>query len=103
MITAITKFRLPPGLAHAALIEDIKHSIPIYKDRPGLVRKYICIKPEEGWGCGIYLWETREQADAFFVMAREMLRKQTGAEPEITLLETPVIVDNLAGEVAVVA
>ena len=36
-------------------------------------------------------------------MAREMIRKQTGSEPEITLLDTPVIVDNVTGEVAVTA
>lgn len=103
MITAISKFKLPPGLGHEALIDDIKHTIPMYRGRAGLVRKYICLNEAEGWGCGVYLWETRAQAEAFFAVAREMIRKQTGSEPEITLLDTPVIVDNLTGEVAVAA
>lgn len=103
MITAVTKFRLPPGLSREAIIEHMQHTIPVYKGRPGLVRKYLCMKPEEGWGCGVYLWETREQAEAFFAVAREMIRKQTGSEPEITLLETPIVVDNVTGEVSVAA
>ncbi len=103
MITAISKFKLPVGLDRAALIEDIKHSIPMYQGRAGLRRKYICINQQEGWGCGIYLWETRAQAEAFFAVAREMIRKQTGSEPEISLLDTPVIVDNVTGEVTVAA
>jgi predicted RNase H-like nuclease len=103
MITAITRFKLRPGMSREEVIEDIQHSIPAYKGRAGLVRKYICIDHKEGWGCGVYLWETREQAEAFFTFAREMIRKQTGSEPEITLLETPVIVDNLTGEVTIAA
>jgi predicted RNase H-like nuclease len=103
VITAITRFKLRPGMSRAELIEDIRHSIPAYQGRPGLVRKYICVNQEEGWGCGVYLWETREQAEAFFTVAREMIRQQTGSEPEITLLDTPVIVDNVTGEVAVAA
>jgi hypothetical protein len=103
MITAISKFKLRPGLTHEKAIEEIKETIPVYKGRPGLVRKYICLDFEKGYGCGIYLWKTREQAEQFFAFARAKIREQTGSDPEITLLDTPVIVDNLTGEVDVAA
>lgn len=99
MITAISKFKLRPGLSRSELLADIQHTIPVYKGRPGLVRKYICLNVDEGWGCGVYLWESREQAEQFFAFARAKIREQTGSEPEITLLDTPVIVDNLTGAV----
>lgn len=101
MFTAISRFKLRPGLSREALLADIEKSIPVYKGRPGLVRKYICLNVDEGWGCGVYLWETRELAEAFFAFARPIIREQTGADPEITILETPVVVDNLAGTVEI--
>lgn len=103
MITAITRFRLRPGLTREQAIEEIKETIPMYMGRPGLVRKYICLNFEEGWGCGVYLWESRQQAEQFFAFARQKIREQTGSEPEISLLETPVIVDNLTGAVEIAA
>lgn len=101
MITAISRFRLRDGLTPAQIMEDIKESIPAYKGRAGLVRKYICVNHEERWGCGIYLWETRAQAERFFEFARQKIREQTGADPEITLIDTPVIVDNALGTVEI--
>lgn len=103
MITAISKFRLRPGLTRQTAIEEIKETIPVYQGRPGLVRKYICLDFDNGYGCGIYLWETRQQAEQFFTFARAKIREQTGSEPEITLLETPVIVDNLTGTIEIAA
>lgn len=99
MITAISRFQLRPGLSREEALAEIHETIPVYRGRDGLVRKYICLNFEERWGCGIYLWKTRAQAEAFFAFARAKIREQTGSEPEITLLETPVIVDNLAGTI----
>ncbi len=43
-----------------------EETAPKYKQAPGLVRKYF-VRGEDGltWG-GIYLWETRAQAEALF-------------------------------------
>ncbi|MCU0757839.1 MAG: hypothetical protein MUF07_01385 [Steroidobacteraceae bacterium] len=99
MITAISKFRLRPGLTRAQAIAEIHETVPVYKGRPGLVRKYIALDFEAGYGMGIYLWNERAAAEQFFQFARAKIREQTGSDPEITLLDTPVIVDNLTGEV----
>lgn len=101
MITSITRFPLPPGLDRAALVEDMKKTIPVYQGCPGLIRKYIGIDRDDGYGLGIYLWEDRESADAYYRRALPKMKEQLGVEPEIRFLDTPVVVDNHSGEVRV--
>jgi hypothetical protein len=103
MYVGISKFRLPPGLDRAAVLADIQKTIPVYQGRDGLVRKYIAIDWERREGQGIYLWDDRVKAETFYAFARAKIREQTGAEPEITILEAPVIVDNALGSVEVAA
>lgn len=101
MYTAITKFSLRPGLTREQAIEEIKETIPVYQHQPAFVRKYICLDMDKREGRGIYLWTDRTAAEAFFARARDMIRKQTGSEPEIVILDTPVIVDKASGEVII--
>ncbi len=101
MITSITRFPLPSGLDRAALVADMKETIHVYQDCPGLVRKYIGIDLEQGYGMGIYLWEDRASADAYYERALAAMKKQLGVEPEVSFLDTPVVVDNASGEVCV--
>ncbi len=101
MITSITRFPLPPGLDRAAIIEDIKSTIQVYQGCPGLIRKYIGIDLEQGHGAGIYLWEDRASADAYYRIALARMKSQLGAEPEVTFLDTPVVVDNRSGVVEI--
>lgn len=101
MITAIVNWRVAPGTARKDLLERFKKSIPVYKGRPGLVRKYICFDVENNQGFGIYLWESREQAEAFYEMAKPIIRQETGFEPVVELYDTPIVVDNLTGETLV--
>lgn len=99
MVTGISRFKLRPGLTRAQALAEIHETIPVYKGRPNLVRKYICLDFDAGYGMGIYLWQDRESAEKFYAFARPMIRAQTGSDPEITILDTPVIVDNVSGEV----
>ena len=66
---------------------------------PGLVRK--ChVLGDDGTGGGVYLWESREAAEALYDGAwHAMIRQRYGAEPSVRYFETPVIVDNLTGEI----
>lgn len=98
MITAFVKWQLDQDISRAEALERFKNSIPVYKGRPGLVRKYICIEPEESYGYGVYLWENREAAEAFYEMASPMIREETGSDPEIQYFDTPIVVDNSTGE-----
>lgn len=101
MITAIVTWRAAPGEDRSSILARLRQSIPVYKGRAGLVRKYICLDLEHGRGFGIYLWETREQAEAFYAIARPIIRAETGHEPDVQLYDTPVVVDNLTGETLV--
>ena len=101
MITAVVNWRVAPGVDRKTLLESFKKSIPVYQGLPGLVRKYICFDLESNQGFGIYLWEARAQAEAFFEMAKPIIRGETGFEPIVKLYETPIVVDNLTGEVLV--
>lgn len=99
MITAIVRFKLRPGITREQALDDIKHTIPLYQAEADLVRKQISLDLGRGEGMSVYLWKQRASAETFYEMARPILRQQTGAEPEITLHETAVVVDNSTGEV----
>lgn len=101
MITSITRFPLPPGLGREAIVEDIQRTIAVYRDCPGLIRKYIGIDLDQGHGMGIYLWEDRASADAYYRVAMAKMKEQLGVEPEVNFLDTPVVVDNANGEVII--
>jgi hypothetical protein len=99
MITAIVRFALPPETPREAVEKAFRDSAPRYRAIPGLIRKYYLLGdgPEGG---GAYLWESREAAEAFYDEAwRAMIADRYGSAPEITYFETPVVVDNLSGEI----
>lgn len=66
----------------------------------GLIRKDY-LNGDKGTG-GVYLWESREAAEAWFTPEREaMLTGKFGAAPILTWYDTHVTVDNLKGETRV--
>ena len=75
---------------------------PTYRDldEKGLIRKDY-LNGDTGTG-GIYLWESREAAEAWFTEERvQMLTEKFGAAPTLTWYDTHVTVDNLKEEVRV--
>ncbi|GAB1255618.1 hypothetical protein [Aurantivibrio plasticivorans] len=69
-------------------------SVPMYKDLPGLIRKYYLFG-EGGIGGGVYLWESREAAEAVYTDEwKKGLTERLGAEPTVTYFSSPVIIDN---------
>lgn len=98
MITAIVRFKVPPGTPLDTMADLFRGSAPKYVKLPGLVRKYY-LYDAEGIGGGVYLWESRAAADRVYTAQwRAMIAERYGAEPEITYYDTPVIVDNTAAE-----
>ena len=48
---------------------------------------------------GVYLWKSREDADALYTDRwKQLIRDQYGSDPVISYFESPVIVDNQYGE-----
>ena len=73
---------------------------PKYQGVPGLVRKYYVLSQDGSTGGGIYLWNSSEQADAMYTDAwRAFVRERYGADPVVTYMATPVVVDNLSHEI----
>lgn len=100
MITAIATFQLlkPIDLDEARNI--FLSTAPKYQGVPGLVRKYYLLSQDGSTVGGVYLWNSREEADALYTESwRTFVREKYGSEPSVIYMETPVVVDNLTQEI----
>jgi len=99
MMTAIVQYKLPPQMSQSACAEHFRAIAPRFRDVPGLIRKqFICA--EDGWAGGVYLWQTREDAEAFYAGPwLDGIRDRYGMDPQIRFFETPCITDNAIGAV----
>jgi hypothetical protein len=74
-------------------------SAPVYQKAPGLVRKYY-LYGEGPSGGGVYVWRDRDFAERFYTAEwRKNLKDRLGSEPEVTLFDSPVILDNRTNEI----
>ena len=99
MITAIVHFPLPAPLTPEEAREVFRSTAPIYRGLPGLVRKVYLLSEDGRTGGGAYLWESREAAERAFDDDWRRLAARYGAEPSVAYFASPVIVDNLSGEI----
>ncbi len=100
MITAFVQFQLADGATLECATAIFRSTASRYLGMPGLIRKYYIFDPETGKAGGIYLFESRAAAQAVFDDTwRALVREKYRCEPEIRLLETPVSVDNVTGEI----
>jgi len=101
MITAIVQYKLPPQIDLAACAAHFRDIAPGFRDVPGLIRKQF-IYAEDGWAGGVYLWQTRAAAEAFYAGPwLDGIRERYGTDPNIKLFETACITDNAKGAVLV--
>ena len=103
MITAIVKWRASDDQSREQILEKFQNSVSMYTGLDHLIRKYFAFSrdADELWGLGVYLWDDEEAAKAFYEMARPIIKEETGNEPEVTLYDTPMILENLTREVQV--
>lgn len=99
MITAITKFALPAGLALEEFRASLLAVAPKFQGPPGLQSKFFLIAEDGAHGGGVYLWNTKEDALAFEPIIRSLIKQNLGVEAEISYFETPVVVDNLGQQI----
>ena len=103
MITGIVQFKLPQGITLDEAKEKFQGTAPKYQGVSGLIRKYYLFEPDDTV-IGVYLWEDREAAEAFYSDDwRQFLVDTYGAEPDVRYYETPVVVDNTSKEIIVEA
>lgn len=97
----IVQFDLPKRTEEQA-IKGGTGSAPTYRAlaAKGLIRKDY-LNGDQGTG-GVYLWENRAAAEAWFTDARiAELTERFGARPRLTWYDTHVTVDNIKGEARV--
>jgi hypothetical protein len=100
MITAIVEFKLPRAITNLQAREIFLSTAPKYQGMPGLIRKYYFLTPDGSTAGGIYLWESRDDADRQYTAEwKAFVRGKYGSEPVVKYLETPVVVDNVSNEI----
>jgi hypothetical protein len=100
MITAIVQFRLPSPLSRDEARKLFLDSAPRYREIQGLIRKYYLLSMDGVMSGGVYLFNSRQDAEYLFTDEwKKYIVNKYGGEPSIAYFESPVIVDNLAGEV----
>jgi len=94
MIVAIVRFPLPAGTSLADAAALYEQSAPKYRGLPGLLRKHYIFG--DGFGGGVYCWESREAAEALYTPEWEaFITERYGSAPDIMWFDSPVTVDNL--------
>ena len=66
MIVAVVRFPLDPPLSMVDAAALFEASAPSYQQVPGLLRKHYLVAPDGSAGGGVYLWESREAAEALY-------------------------------------
>ena len=100
MITALTSFKLPKPLTREEARRIFQSTAPTYLGVKGLFRKTYIVSDDGATVGGVYLWNSRAEADAMYTDAwRTFVTKKYGTEPTVTFYESPVIVDNVTRQV----
>ena len=100
MITVIAQFTLPKPISNHTAREIFLSTAPKYQGMPGLIRKYYFLTPDGSTAGGVYLWQSREDADRLYSEEwKAFVHSKYGSTPVVNYFETPVVVDNVSNEV----
>lgn len=100
MITTITTFTLAKPVTREEARRIFLSTAPKYREVKGLVRKVYVVSPDGLTVGGVYLWNSKADADALYTESwRAFVREKYGTEPTVTYFDSPVMVDNVAGQI----
>ena len=100
MITALIQFKLPQPISRDKAREVFSGTAPKYREVHGLLRKYYVLTQDGGPAGGVYLWNSREDAEHLYTKEwKKFIFDKYGAFPSVMYFESPVIVDNVTGEI----
>ena len=96
MHTVMWTFKVPARTSKAQVIEIINATAHTYEGVPGLIRKYYGITPDGTSLVGIYLWESKAAADAFYTADWVALvtKRWAALPPHRQEWETPMVVES---------
>ena len=97
MITAIVQYRLPAHIDRDACRAHFHGIAPDFANVSGLISKhFIC--GDDGCAGGVYQWESRAKAEAFYGGPwRDGIVERYGMPPEIRFFDLFAKIDNAAG------
>jgi hypothetical protein len=100
MITALVQFKLPQPFTREKARDIFSGTAPRYRKIHGLIRKYYLLSMDGETAGGVYLWNKRESAEALYTEEwKKFIFDKYGTRPSVTYFESPVIVDNVTGEI----
>ncbi len=100
MITTITTFTLPRPITREQARSIFLSTAPKYRGVRGLLRKSYVLSEDGATAGGIYLWNSRPEAEAMFTESwRAFVREKYGTDPVVTYFDSPVVVDNVTQEI----
>jgi len=97
MITALVQFKVKDGTTQEEVFANMNKAAPKFDGMPGLLRKNFIFDGDRGVGGGVYTWESLEAAQKVYADGapwKTAIQTMYGVDPEITIFETPVVVDN---------
>ena len=100
MITALVQFRLPKPLTLDEAQAIFAETAPRYTKVKGLIRKYYLLSEDGETAGGVYLWKSREASEQLYTDEwKDFIAQKYGTRPSIVYFDSPVIVDNLIGQI----
>ncbi len=100
MIITVVQFKLPKPVTRDQAKDIFLATAPKYREVEGLIRKNYILSEDGTSAGGVYAWKSREYAQNLYDdQWRAFVTEKYGSEPSVQYFETPVMVDNAAGEI----
>ncbi len=97
MITVMATFQLPKAMTRDEARKIFLSTASKYQAVPGLIRKYYVLSQDGKMAGGIYLWNSKAEAEALYTESwRAFVKEKYGCEPSVVYMDSPVVVDNLS-------
>jgi heme-degrading monooxygenase HmoA len=105
-VVAVVQTPIPAALDRTRLEGAMFKTVPFYQKVPDLVRKYFIISPDNQKFGGIYLWDSRAAAEAWYSDSpvwHAGVSKTTGSQADIAYFDVPIVTDGPESQNATVA
>ncbi len=104
MIVTIVTFHLKQPATLAEITKTFQGTAPKYRGIPGLIRKNYFLSEDGRRAGGIYVWESRADAERMYTPDwKAFVESKYGTPPSVEYLHSPVMVDNREGSISVAA
>lgn len=92
----VVNVRFPTnGAERTALEKKMLATAPKYEKLDGLIRKYYVMSEDGQSAGGVYLWESKAKAQAWFTADwTKYMTDAWGKEPVVEYLDCPIVVDS---------